>query len=37
MIDISGFEHVIHPDGALLVRINDHWFFVDRRPSGTGG
>lgn len=31
MTDLSKFEHVIHPDGRLLVRIDDHWFFVDRR------
>lgn len=31
MIDLSQFEHVIHPDGALLVRINDQWFIVDRK------
>lgn len=30
-LDLSQFEHVIHPDGSLLVRINDRWFQVDRR------
>lgn len=30
MIDLTQFEHVIHPDGSLLVRINDQWFAVDR-------
>jgi hypothetical protein len=31
MTDLSSFEHVIHPDGRLLVRVNDRWFFVDRK------
>lgn len=30
MIDLSQFAHVFHPDGSLLVRINDAWFQVDR-------
>ena len=35
-IDLSAFEHVIHPDGRLLVRVNDRWLFVDRVKSGLG-
>jgi hypothetical protein len=31
MTDLSAFEHVIHPDGSLLVRIDDRWFVVDRK------
>ncbi|MBN9333865.1 hypothetical protein [Devosia sp.] len=29
-------DQTVHPDGRVLVRINDRWLFADETRSGMG-